>query len=275
VTVGQVQFIRVILDGSGVEVTLVLRQAVPLPPDAAVVFGPESLFGDWQAEIVSRSSHETYPFYDVSYGRGREIAALGGYALPELSRLTSSAEQIASNIESLTNRLELTFTEETSASLSTAVANIVAITEDVRRLVATQSAMANTITANADTALGEIGGAASAARRSFERVEGVIDGAELEVLMADLSAIAGSLRQVSGELADTTSGLGATIGRVDSTFARIDRLAARLEAGEGSVGRLLADSSFALRAEGVLSQLDSLLADLRENPSRYVRLSIF
>jgi phospholipid/cholesterol/gamma-HCH transport system substrate-binding protein len=135
--------------------------------------------------------------------------------------------------------------------------------------------MANTITANADTALGEIGGAASAARRSFERVEGVIDGAELEVLMADLSAIAGSLRQVSGELADTTSGLGATIGRVDSTFARIDRLAARLEAGEGSVGRLLADSSFALRAEGVLSQLDSLLADLRENPSRYVRLSIF
>ena len=275
VRIGQVESIGVILDGSGVEVTLVFREAAPLPPDAAVVFGPESLFGDWQAEIVSRSSYPTYPFYDVSGGPERESGALGGYALPELTRLTSSAEQIASNIESLTNRLELTFTEETSASLATAVGNIVAITEEVRQLVATQSVMAGTITANADTALAEIGDAAAAARRSFERVEGVVDEAELEALLADLREIAGSVKLVSGELADSTSGLGATMGRVDSTFARLDRIAARIESGEGAVGRLLSDSTFAVRAEGVLLQVDSLLADLRANPGRYVRLSIF
>jgi phospholipid/cholesterol/gamma-HCH transport system substrate-binding protein len=66
-----------------------------------------------------------------------------------------------------------------------------------------------------------------------------------------------------------------TLEHVDSAFARMNRIAARVEAGEGAVGRLLADSTFAIRAEGVLLQLDSLLADMRENPRRYVRLSIF
>jgi phospholipid/cholesterol/gamma-HCH transport system substrate-binding protein len=274
VRIGQVATIAVLADGSGVEVTMILRDAVRLPPDAGVIFGPESLFGDWQAEIVSRASYPSFPFYDVPPGYASP-APLGGYALPELSRLTASAEQISSNLESLTDRLELAFNEETASSLSTAIENIQAITQEVRTFVSRQSEVATAITANADSALAEIGLAASTARRSFERVEDIIDQAELEATLADLRALAGSLRQVSGELADSTGGLAGTLEKADSTIARLDRIAARIESGEGSVGRLLSDSTFAVRAEGVLMQLDSLLADLRENPRRYVRLSIF
>ena len=76
-------------------------------------------------------------------------------------------------------------------------------------------------------------------------------------------------------MSDSTAGLSATLSRADSAFARIDRLAARVEAGEGSIGRLLSDTTFVARAEDVLGQLDLLLQDFRENPRRYVRLSIF
>lgn len=281
VRIGQVSGVSVLDDGSGVRVRLTLRETVTLPADAAVVFGPESLFGDWQAEIVSRESYTSFPFYEVSSefalpdtipGGGRP---LGGYALPELSRLTASAERIATNVEALTNRLELAFNEETTTSLSTAIANIQAITEQVRTLVAQQGQVAASITANADTALVEIEIAAGAARRAFERVDTMMSGGDVEALLADLREIASNLRGVSGELADTTGGLGATLSRADSAFARLDRVAARIESGEGALGRLLSDSTFALRAEDVLLQLDSLLADLRENPQRYLRLSIF
>lgn len=281
VRIGQVQQIRVLDDGSGVEVTLLLSEAVTLPDAAAVVFGPESLFGDWQAEIVSRESYPSFPFFEVRDGIrvpdtvSASSPVLGGYALPELSRLTASAEQIANNLESLTNRFELAFNEETASSLSTAIGNIQAITQEVRTLVAQQGQVARSITANADTALAEIEVAASAARRAFERVDTIMDGGELEALFDDLRGIASDLRTVSGELADSTAGVGVTLGRADSVFARLDRLAARIESGEGAVGRLLGDSTFAIRAEGVLTQLDSLLADLRENPQRYLRLSIF
>jgi phospholipid/cholesterol/gamma-HCH transport system substrate-binding protein len=239
------------------------------------VFGPESLFGDWQAEIASRSTYPRFPFYVIAEGGANTTRPLSGYALPELSRLTASAEQISSNLETLTSRLELAFNEETASSLSTAIANIQAITEEVRALVAQQSEVAAAITANADSALAEIGVAAGAVRRSFERIEGVIDGAELETLLADLGAMSSSLKQVTAELGDSTSGVAVTLGRADSAFASLNRIGTRIESGEGAVGRLLNDSTLAVRAEGVLTQLDLLLADLRENPRRYVRLSIF
>jgi len=281
VRIGQVQAIGVLDDGSGVEVVLLLREAVQLPGDPAVVFGPESLFGDWQAEIVSRASYPSFPFFEVPVGfaapdtEGAVSRPLGGYALPELSRLTASAEEIATNLESLTNRFELAFNEETASSLATAIANIQAITEEVRELVAQQGRVASSITANADTALSEIELAAGAARRTFERVDEMMDEGEVEALFADLQDVASNLRMVSGELADTTSGVGVTLGRADSAFARLDRIAARIESGEGALGRLLSDSTLAVRAEDVLEQLDALLADLRENPQRYLRLSIF
>jgi phospholipid/cholesterol/gamma-HCH transport system substrate-binding protein len=281
VRIGQVSTIRVLDDGSGVEVTLILRDAVRLPPDAAVVFGPESLFGDWQAEIVSRATYRAFPFYHVPESLlapdtlVMTSQTLGGYALPELSRLTASAEQIAANLESLTDRFELAFNEESASNLTAAIENIQAITAEVRALVAQQSRVATAITASADSALLEIEMAAGAARRAFQRVEGVIDGAELEAVMADLGGIASNLREVSEELADSTSGVGATLGRADSAFARLDRIASRIEAGEGAVGRLLSDSTLAIRAEDVVAQLEALLVDVRENPQRYLRLSIF
>ena len=276
VRIGEVDDIAVVAGGSGVRVSLLLESDVVLPVDAAVVMGPESLFGGWQAEIVSRASYPRFPFYEVPEDLlGGPVPVLGGYALPELSRLTASAEQISLNLADLTDRLELAFNEETAGSFATAIANIEAITEEVRTFVAQQAEVAGSITATADSALAEIETAAQAARRSFERVEGIIDDAQIDSILTNIRVASAGMRQVAGELTDTTSGLAVTLSRADSAFARIDRISARLEAGGGSIGRLLVDSTFAVRAEDVLAQLDILLQDLFENPRRYVRLSIF
>ncbi|MDH3205233.1 MAG: MlaD family protein [Gemmatimonadota bacterium] len=275
VRIGQVSTIAVLPDGSGVRVSLLLESSVALPADAAAILAPESLFGTWQAEIVSRASSAQFPFFEVPTGEARDVLVVGGYALPELSRLSRSAEQISVNLETLTDRLELAFNEETAGNLASAIGNIEAMTQELRTLVTQQSAVAEAITANADSALSEIEVAAGAARRTFERMEGIIDEAGLDSMFANIGLASAGLRDVAMELSDTTSGLGVTLERADSTFARVDRIMARVESGDGSFGRLLADSTFAVRAEDVLEQINLLLEDLRENPRRYVRLSIF
>jgi len=276
VRIGEVDDIEVVASGSGVRVTMLLQSDIVLPDDAAVVIGPESLFGGWQAEIVSRASYPRFPFYEVPGDvLGGSGPVLGGYALPELSRLTASAEQISLNLADLTDRLELAFNEETAGNLAAAIGNIEAITEEVRTLVVQQGEVAGRITASADSALAEIVTAAQAARRSFERVEEIIDDAQIDSILTNIRVASAGIRQVAGELSDTTSGLAVTLSRADSAFARLDRISARIEAGDGSIGRLLVDSTFAVRAEDVLAQLDILLQDLFENPRRYVRLSIF
>jgi len=275
VRIGQVSGIDVFSDGGGVQVTLRFERDVPLPQDAAVVFKPASLFADWQAEIVSRATYPSYPFYDLPATTSAPPPVFGGYALPEISQLTASAEQISNNLQSLSGRLELAFNEETATSLSTAIANIQAITEDIRRLVRDQGAVAASITANADTALTQIEAASVAARRSFERLESALDSAQVDSLLTDMRMAARGVRQLTGQLADSTTGVASTLARADSAFTRLDRIAAQIESGQGSVGRLVVDSTLALRAEDVLAQLELLLQDMKENPRRYVRLSIF
>ncbi len=97
----------------------------------------------------------------------------------------------------------------------------------------------------------------------------------MDSLLVDLRLAASGMRDVARALSDDSTGVGSTLERADSAFARVERIAARLESGEGSLGRLLSDTTFAVRAEGVLQSLNLLLEDLRENPGRYVRLSIF
>lgn len=275
VPIGYVQSIVVLPDGSGVRVTMILDEDTSLPSDPAVILVPESLFGSWQAEIVSRALYPMMPFFDVGRRPASEVPVLGGYALPELSRLSRSAEQISLNLQSLTERLELAFNEETAASLATVIDNIEAISEELRTFVGQQSEVAGTITANADSALAEIELAAGAARRTFEQIEGVVGEAGLDSILANMRVATAGIRDVATELSDSTSGLGGTLERADSAFARLDRIAARIESGQGSIGRLFVDSTFAVRAEDVLGELDLLLEDLRDNPRRYIRLSIF
>lgn len=276
VRIGRVDEIVVEPGAAAVRITMLLDAEVDLPAgDAAVVLGPESLFGDWQADIVQRSAFPAFPFYELPPDLPPTPVVLGGYALPELSRLSASAEQISQNLADLTDRLELAINQETADNLARAIGNIEAITQEVRTLVQQQGRVAANITANADTALIQVESAAEAARRSFEQMEGIMASQHIDSILGNLGAASSGLREITAALADSTGGLDATLERADSAFTRLDRLAAKLEAGEGSLGRLMSDSTFALRAEGVLLQLDLLLADLRENPRRYVRLSIF
>lgn len=273
VRIGQVSLIAVEPGGQVVRVTLLLEQAVELPRDAGVVLGPESLFGDWQAEIVSRATFPRFDFYDVPPGEESDV--LGGFALPEITRLTASAEQISDNLADLTARMELAFNQETADNLARAITNIEAITSEVRTLVQQQSVAAANLTAGVDSTLAEVELAAHAARRSFERVDDVLQAAEMDSLLVDLHAAAAGLRFLAEDLSSDSTGVTATLARADSAFIRLERIAAGLEAGEGSLGRLLSDTTFAVRAESALLSLDLLLQDVRENPSRYVRLSIF
>lgn len=275
VSIGQVASVEVEPGGSAVRVSLLIDESVPLPVDAAVVLGPESLFGGWQAEIVSRSSYERFPFYDVPASAGGPTRVLGGYALPEITRLTASAEQISGNLAELTDRLELAFNQETADNLASAISNIEAITVDVRELVQQQGVIVTSLSANADSALTEVESAAQSARRSFDRIEGMLSDAQIDSMMTNMRVASAGLRDLTTQLADENHGLAATLERADSAFVGMDRVVAMLENGEGSLGRLMTDSTLAIRAEQLLLSLDLILQDFQENPRRYVRLSIF
>jgi len=276
VQVGRVVGIGVEPDGKAVRVRLELNTELAFPPDAAVLLAPESFFGDWQAEIVPRSSYSGFDFYPVPPGtRSDGVLVLGGYTLPEMSRLTASAEQISSNLAALTDRFEIAFNDSTAVNLAQAIENFAAVSADLRTLVDQQGDIARSITVSVDSAVAEIEASSRVARRSFERIEEILADAQLDSIIGNVSGATRGASKIAADLAESSDELAVALARADSAFARLDRVTAQMEAGQGTLGRMVTDTTLALRAEDALLELSTLLKDLRENPKRYVRLTIF
>jgi phospholipid/cholesterol/gamma-HCH transport system substrate-binding protein len=270
VTIGQVQDIMVEPDGTAVRVRMRIREQVVLPDNTAVILAPESMFGDWQAEIVNTVDYPQFDFF-----LPEESGVMGGYALPDFSRLTAAADQISDNLGVLTERVEEAFTEETAQNLSQAIDNIQEVSERLRELVEAQAGAVSDLASEFETSAMELGLAAHSAHLAFERAEELLGAPTTDSLLLDARVAISNLKDLSQELTTTTRGAQGMITRVDSTFARLDRLTAQVEAGEGALGLLMRDTTLITQAQGVLGELASLLRDLQENPQRYVRLSIF
>ena len=270
VAIGQVEEILVDPSGESVRVAMRIRRDVRLPTDAGVLLAPESMFGDWQAEVVSRARFPRYAFHDPG-----QPDVMPGVSLPDISRLTATADQIASNLTTLTDRVELAFTEETALNLKRAIDNIQDVSEGLSELVGQQAQSFNRVATEVQGAAEQLGTASVSARQTFEQVQGFLETLEPDTLAMDARVAVANLRTLSTELSGAVGSVERTLASADSTFQRFDRISAQLESGNGALGWALSDSTGAVRADSVLTQLNLLLQDMRDNPGRYVRLSIF
>lgn len=98
-------------------------------------------------------------------------------------------------------------------------------------------------------------------RRAVAGVERATDGPELERAVAQLD-------EVMARMGETSTRLAAASASLESILGRIDR-------GEGTLGRLSTDESLYVNLDNAARELNALLADFRQNPSRYVNLKIF
>jgi len=89
--------------------------------------------------------------------------------------------------------------------------------------------------------------------------------------VADSAEIAASLAHVR-EVTENTVRLSANL---DSTNAQLRKLLGQAQNGNGTVGRLLSDTLLYTDVRKVIAQMDSLLADVKKNPKKYINLRIF
>ena len=276
VPIGRVSTIAVDTSGAFVRIGLELEGEVSIPEDAQAVVAPESLFGDWQIEIVTLSRFPRFDYYVVEAGyEENDVRVIGGYALPDISRLTAAADEISENLAVLTDRIDRAFNEETADALAQAIRNVQQVSDDIRNLIQQQASTFENVSAQVERSATEIGQAASVGRQSLERFDQLLAQGQIDSVLVNLPTATRNLDLLVLQLGQSTGNIDEVLFRADSALTSLDRVATRLESGEGSLGRLLVDTTLAVRAEAAVTQLQQLLQDIRENPGRYVRLSIF
>lgn len=276
VAIGRVASITVDSTGAFVRIRAELDGDVVIPEEAQGLVSPQSLFGDWQLDIVTRARYPRVEFYDVPalyYENG--VRVIGGFAIPDISQLTLAAEEISTNLAVLTDRFDRAFSEETAERMSQFILNVEEISGDIREMIQQQAATFERVGTEVERAATEISEASVVGRGTLERLENLLARGEIDSMIVYGQRAMSSLDEAAAQVRESTEQLGPTLARADSTFEVMSRLVGRVERGEGTLGMLLMDPAIALRTAGALSELELLLADIRANPGRYVRLSLF
>jgi phospholipid/cholesterol/gamma-HCH transport system substrate-binding protein len=98
-------------------------------------------------------------------------------------------------------------------------------------------------------------------RRSAEGVEGVANGEELKRAVKRLDSLSARLDETSASLSRSSASLETVLGR--------------LERGEGTLGKLSKDETLYQNLNQTVDNLNKLVADIRLQPKKYLKLSLF
>jgi phospholipid/cholesterol/gamma-HCH transport system substrate-binding protein len=96
---------------------------------------------------------------------------------------------------------------------------------------------------------------------SFRRAAGAVDSVKIDSTLKNFQASSASLTRIAANL--------------DSTSRHANALIAGIERGDGTAGKLLKDTLLYNDLRNVVTHVDSVLADLKANPRKYINLSIF
>ncbi|MBX6332349.1 MAG: MCE family protein [Gemmatimonadaceae bacterium] len=96
---------------------------------------------------------------------------------------------------------------------------------------------------------------------SLRRTVNAIDSTALDSTVRNMAATTRNLNELTASLQTTT--------------ARLDKVMAQIETGNGTVGKLLNDPGVYNNLRQLLAQLDSLTADIKANPKKYINVKVF
>jgi len=242
--IGQVESMSLV--GGRIAVNLSLQTGVRLPRDSKALLKSETIMGGKFVEIT--------PGTDPGLLQNGD--SLSGAYEADLSELTATLAPITSNVLGILENVNSTFDEPTRARIQQIVEDLARSSNRLERVIREEGSSMDL--AFADWA---------SFSRDLSRFARTLDTIALQQRdnvdssMTSIRRASVNLDRVAGKLDDATSSLNKILNKVNR--------------GEGSLGKFVYDERLYNDVDSLASNLNLLVRDLRENPQRYVRISLF
>lgn len=235
VKVGQVTGVEVNLEKGGVDVKLSVDSKFDIPADSRALMFSAGLMGGKSIEI--------------KLGESKEMLANGdtiqtGVTLDMFDTLANELGDVKVKVTELIDNLNQTISgvdsliDDNSKNLTKMIANLNSVMADLKK----------------SNIVGNIDGFCATLNQNGSKLEGII---------TDLNTITKALNdEKSGEK------LAAAINEVNALLAKVN-------SGAGSIGNLVSDDKLYKELAQASQNLSLLLADLKENPKRYINVTVF
>jgi phospholipid/cholesterol/gamma-HCH transport system substrate-binding protein len=242
VNVGAVSDVKLRNDGY-LDVLLRVNDDVKVPKNSKASVKPIGIFGDAAIALTPTGPSP------VSYSPGDTVPV--GAADTDIQAIMNRVDSIGATVQLMTKTLnsEL-FASGGIRDIRKSMANAAALSASAAQL----SAQLNAIAAEQNRNL-------TLTMASFRRAASAVDSAAIDSTMKNFRTSSASLTRIAANL--------------DSTSHHANNLIGGIERGEGNAGKLLRDTLLYRDLRGLVTQADSVLADLKKNPRKYINLSIF
>ncbi|HLA91627.1 MAG TPA: MlaD family protein [Gemmatimonadaceae bacterium] len=235
VSVGHVDGVYLLPDGILI-VRLSVRKNYQVPRGTTATIEPNGFFGD---QLVALKPHGPNPKFFVA---GDTIES--GRPTPSVGDVLSRVDTIASHLSVLMGALRKELVQTGGfTELRTTVRNASALLEELKEVVAHQDAeLART-------------------QAALRRVANAVDSAQVDSTIRSLKDAGTNVKTLAADLKETTARLNVTLAKVNE--------------GSGTMAKLMNDSTLYHDVRSLTTRLDSLIADFKKNPRKYIKLSIF
>lgn len=277
VQVGRVVEIR-LGDEEWVEAVLQVYPEVTIQDAPAVIAASASLFGEWQASIISRTSSD---ITDPSVLRDLEEAAAAGddawpgATLPDIGQLTAQAGRIASDIGAFSRRIETAFDDEAVLHLQSSIRDFGEVAERINEFAGQQTEILGEVAENVRVTSNVVTSTSHMLQRIIARIDSSTTSGRLDSITQNTVALSTDLRLAMGEFREFVGLVNQNSPTIDRIISGADSVLTRLTEGSGTVARLVQDSTLYVEASLAIQELRALLADIRENPRKYFKFSVF
>ena len=96
---------------------------------------------------------------------------------------------------------------------------------------------------------------------------------EIKGVVTNLNKVSSDFSKISDSL--NKADLGKTAKNLQKTLENVDKMMAGIQAGKGTMGKLINDEALYNNLEKTSKELELLLEDIRLHPTRYVNVSVF
>jgi phospholipid/cholesterol/gamma-HCH transport system substrate-binding protein len=251
--VGKVYFDPVM--NGDIIVQMVFTDKFPIPSNSIARIFSEDLMGSKAIEILLGTGPG---FAQNGDTLSSEIeTSLKDAVNQQILPLKLKAEDLLSSIDTMVIAIKGVFNKDIRDDL----------TASIRSIRNTMSNLENT-TQNLDTLVYQQSGRLASILYNIDMItRNLNDNSE------EISRVLGNLANLSDTIAQ--SNISGIIDNLDKTVGSLSVVLGRIENGEGTLGMLINDDQLYLDLEKSAQELNLLLEDIRINPKRYVRVSVF
>lgn len=276
VRVGRVEAIR-LATGNWVETELKLYAGTQPPPKPAVIAASASLFGEWAASLVPLDQLPNDPNIKEAIAEA-QAAGSGkwpGATLPDIGQLTAQASRIATDIATVSTRIQSAFDSEAVLELRRSIKDFGQVADKLVRVTNDQAVVIGSVGSNLRQGSDILAKAATRLETTLGRVDSATTQGQLATILNNSATTSTNLRAASQDFRDVVGAAHKNQESLVRVLVSADSVMSRIASRSGTLGLLVSDSTLYRETTLTMIQLRQLLSDIQANPRKYFSFSVF